>query len=307
MDKTNMVNGSLYLITVLIWGTTWFAIALQTGDVPAMISVFYRFAIASCLLMLILKWSGKLQAINRRDHLFCLLQGMCVFCLNFLCFYSANHYINSGLESVLFSMAIVFNAINGVIFLGQRITYRLVFASLIGISGIVCLFWESLLVNDFDTSTLFGISLCLLGTYGFSIGNMISARHQKRGLDVLSTNAYAMLYGALTMLLIIGVTGTHFTIETTVSYIGALFYLAIFGTVIGFGAYFALVGRIGTGSAAYATILFPLVALSISTLFEGYLWTQTAVIGLVLILSGNIVMFFKFKTVPKPRRETIMN
>ncbi|WP_205410517.1 DMT family transporter [Vibrio spartinae] len=294
-------------MTVLIWGTTWFAIALQTGDVPAMVSVFYRFAIAACLLIGILKFSGKLQSIKRRDHLFCLLQGVCVFCLNFLCFYSANHYINSGLESVLFSMSVVFNAINGVIFLGQRITYRLAFASLIGILGIVCLFWENLLANNFETATLIGIGLCLLGTYGFSIGNIISARHQKRGLDVLSTNAYAMLYGALTMLFIMLVTRTHFTLETTVSYIGALFYLAVFGSVIGFGAYFALVGRIGTGAAAYATILFPLVALSISTLFEGYIWTGTAMVGLVLILSGNIVMFVKLKTRLKPRPKPIIH
>ncbi|MDW6092199.1 DMT family transporter [Vibrio rhizosphaerae] len=302
-----MVNGSLYLTTVLIWGTTWFAITLQTGDVPAMVSVFYRFAIASGLLLVILKWSGRLQTINRRDHLFCLLQGMCVFCLNFLCFYSANHYINSGLESVLFSMAIVFNAVNGVIFLGQRITYRLACAGLIGLSGIVCLFWESLFANDLNTATLLGIGLCLLGTYGFSLGNMISARHQKRGNDVLSTNAYAMLYGALTMLLIIVVTGTHFTIDTTVSYLGGLFYLAIFGSVVGFGTYFALVGRIGTGAAAYATILFPLVALSISTLFEGYVWTQSAVVGLVLILTGNVVMFFKIPSRPKPHPRAVLD
>ncbi|MGP8305468.1 DMT family transporter [Vibrio sp. YIC-376] len=294
-----MVNVLLYIATVLIWGTTWFAIALQTGEVPPTISIFYRFAIAACLLFGMLKISGKLRHINKQDHLFCLLQGLCVFCLNFLCFYSANRYINSGLESVLFSMSIVFNAINGVIFLGQRITPRLIFASLIGIFGIICLFWENLLASNFDTATLFGVCLCLIGTYGFSIGNIISARHQKRGLDVLSTNAYAMVYGAASMLVIILFTQTHFAIETTVSYIGALLYLAIFGSVIGFGAYFALVGRIGTGSAAYATVLFPLVALGISTSFEGYVWTEMTIIGLFLILSGNIVMFLKLKTRPK--------
>lgn len=296
------MNALLYSLTVLIWGTTWYAIALQTGDVPSVISIFYRFALACILLMSILKISGKLRALNQHDHLFCLLQGMCVFCFNFICFYHANRHINSGLESVLFSMAIVFNAVNGVLFLGQRLTRRLIISSLLGLVGMVCLFWRDLFAHHMDTPTLTGIGLCLLGTYGFSIGNIISARHQKKGIDVLSSNAWAMLYGTLTLLLIIMLTKTHFTIDTTISYIGSLFYLAIFGSVIGFGIYFALVGRIGTGAAAYATLLFPLIALAISTVFEHYQWTQTGIIGLILTLSGNFILFFKpvFKSKTMP-------
>ena len=63
--------------------------------------------------------------------------------------------------------------------------------------------------------------------------------------------------------------------------------LALFGSVIAFGAYFTLVGRIGASKAAYSTLLFPLVALSISIVYEGYVWHSNAVIGLALILLGN--------------------
>lgn len=149
------------------------------------------------------------------------------------------------------------------------------------------------MAQELTTETLYGIGLCLLGTYGFSIGNIITARHQKKGLDVLSTNAYAMFYGACTMLGVIALTQTPFRFDASASYVGALVYLAVFGSVIGFGTYFALVGRIGTGAAAYATVLFPLVALGISTVYEGYVWTQSAVLGLILILFGNVVMFYK--------------
>ena len=87
--------------------------------------------------------------------------------------------------------------------------------------------------------------------------------------------------------------GDNFMPEWTVSYLGALLYLALFGSVIAFGAYFTLVGRIGASKAAYSTLLFPLVALSISTVYEGYVWHSNAVIGLALILLGNLVMFAK--------------
>ena len=112
------MNATLYAATVLIWGTTWIAIAMQSGPVPSAVSVFYRFALASVLLLTVLLLSRRLRRIGWRDHLFCLLQGLCVFSFNFYCFYSANAYINSGLEAVLFSMATLFNAINGVIFFG---------------------------------------------------------------------------------------------------------------------------------------------------------------------------------------------
>ncbi|PPC78666.1 EamA family transporter [Pokkaliibacter plantistimulans] len=287
------MNALLYAITVLIWGTTWIAIAMQTGDVPAPVSVFYRFVLAAAVLLCVLGLSGRLKRIGGRDHLFCILQGMCVFCFNFYCFYSANRYINSGLESVLFSMAILFNAINGVIFFRQRITGKLMLANSLGIIGVVSLFWRDLNPAQMNADVLFGIGLCLLGTYGFSLGNMITARHQRNGLDLLSTNAYAMTYGAITMLVVIMVTGAPFRIDTSLSYLGALVYLAVFGSVVAFGTYFALVGRIGPGQAAYATVMFPLVALTISTLYEGYSWSTSAIVGLLLILSGNAVMFYK--------------
>ncbi len=116
---------------------------------------------------------------------------------------------------------------------------------------------------------------------------MFSIRHQRRGLETLTTNSWAMLYGTLVMGAIALLRGDNFMPEWTVSYLGALLYLALFGSVIAFGAYFTLVGRIGASKAAYSTLLFPLVALSISTVYEGYVWHSNAVIGLALILLGN--------------------
>jgi drug/metabolite transporter (DMT)-like permease len=140
----------------------------------------------------------------------------------------------------------------------------------------------------------------MIGTYGFSLGNMISTRHQKNGLDIFTTNAYGMLYGAFLMAFISCVQQDDFFPTMPLSAISSLIYLAIFGSVIGFTAYFYLVGRIGSGKAAYSTLLFPLVALVISTVWEGYQWHWNAMIGVVLILSGNAIFFVKI-----PRSKSI--
>ena len=290
------MNALLYGLVVVIWGTTWIAIFLQQGSVAAPVSIFWRFAVASATIMLVLLALKRLRKLALRDHLFCVVQGCCVFCFNFWCFYTAASWINTGLESVIFSMAVLYNAINSFMFFGQRPPTRFWAAAGLGLLGIITLFWDDLLNSGWRPELLWGIGLSALGTYGFSLGNMISLRHQRNGLETMTTNAWAMLYGTLVMGAIAVIRGDNFMPEWTVSYIGALLYLALFGSVIAFGAYFTLVGRIGAGKAAYSTLLFPIVALSISTVYEGYVWHMNAVMGLLLILTGNLVMFAKPET-----------
>ncbi|TNV19433.1 DMT family transporter [Buttiauxella sp. B2] len=299
------MNALLYISVVAIWGTTWLAIYMQQGVVSVPVSIFWRFAVAAVVMLVVLLALGRLRRISLRDHLFCMLQGGCVFGFNFFCFYHAAAYISSGLESVIFSMAVLFNAVNGMIFFRQRPSKNLLPAAVLGIAGVIALFWHDLVTTQLAPSLLLGIGLSALGTFGFSLGNMISTRHQRRGLETLSTNTYAMFYGTIIMGVLALVRGDSFMPELSLRYLGSLFYLAIFGSVIAFGAYFTLVGRIGASQAAYSTLLFPLVALSLSTVYEGYVWHSNAIIGLVMILLGNLVMFSKpgmFSALPWRKR-----
>ncbi|TYL41547.1 MULTISPECIES: DMT family transporter [Dickeya] len=293
------MNSLLYCTVVLIWGTTWIAISLQHGSVPPEVSIFWRFAIASTLLMAFLILTRRLRPLSGRAHLLCMAQGATVFGLNFFCFYHAAAWIPSGLESVIFSMAVLFNAFNSRLFFGTRLSRNVMLAAPLGLAGILLLFWHDLLQLSSSPQLLWGVGLSLLGTYGFSLGNMISTQHQRMGRDIMTTNSWGMLYSALVMGFIALLLDYRFTPEFSPRYLGSLFYLSLFGSVVGFGAYFALVGRIGASQAAYATLLFPLVALSVSTLFEGYVWRVNAVLGLVLILAGNAVMFYR----PRPQPE----
>lgn len=118
--RRDILNALLYGLVVVIWGTTWIAIFLQQGPVAAPVSIFWRFAVASVAMLTILLVTRRLRPLAARDHVFCLLQGCCVFCFNFWCFYTAAAYINTGLESVIFSMAVLFNAINSFLFYRQQ-------------------------------------------------------------------------------------------------------------------------------------------------------------------------------------------
>lgn len=277
----------LYLSTVLIWGTTWIAIPFQLGEVPVLTSVFYRFALAATIMMSLVMVSRRLQTTSKQDHGFMVLQGLCLFSLNFVCFYTAGLAITSGLLSVIFSAATLFNVINNRIFWGEKPTRAIFGASFLGIVGLSLMFWPELQRDSSKGVDFTSIGFAFLGTFLFSLGNMISVRHYKKNLKPFTTSAYAMIYGALFLAILLVITGTPLAWDSQPQYLGSLFYLAIVGTVAGFTAYLSLVGRIGASKAAYATVMFPVVALALSTVFEGYLWTLSSVGGLVLVLLGN--------------------
>jgi drug/metabolite transporter (DMT)-like permease len=284
------VTQFLYLSTVLIWGTTWIAIHWQLGSVPVLTSVLYRFVIAASIMLPLVLLSRRLQATSRQDHGFMVLQGMCLFSMNFVCFYTAGLNMSSGLLSVIFSSSTLFNAVNNRIFWGEKPSRAVFGAGLLGIAGLSLMFWPELALDSDKGIDMGSIGLALLGTCLFSFGNMISVRHNKKGLKPFTSNAYAMIYGTLFLAALVAITGTPVVWDASPQYLGSLLYLAIIGTVAGFTAYLSLVSRIGANKAAYATVMFPVVALALSTVFEGYVWSLSSIGGLALVLLGNALI-----------------
>jgi drug/metabolite transporter (DMT)-like permease len=285
------MNLSLYLLTVLIWGTTWIAIKLQMGVVAIPLSIAYRFGLAALVLFAVLLLSGRLQRLDRRAHGLCLLQGLCLFSLNFLCFYNASQWIPSGLIAVVFSTATLWNALSARWVFGRRLALNVLAGGALGLGGLALLFWPELAGHNASPETWLGLALALAGTLCFAAGNLISSVQQQAGFRPLSTNAWGMAYGTLLLALYCLLSGTPLSFEWNQRYIGSLLYLAIPGSVIGFTAYLTLVGRLGQERAAYCTVLFPLVALNISAVVEGYQWTPLALAGLVLVMLGNLLVF----------------
>ena len=283
-------NALLYVVTVLIWGSSWLAIKYQLGSVDPMVSVAYRFMLASALSWLYCRFSGRLMRYSLRDHGFMFLQGASLFALNYWLFYLSELTLTSGLAAVIFSTIVVMNMMNGVLFLKNRLELRVVLGAGIGLFGIIVVFWPE--VTDFESGSenLFAVSLAVLATLLASLGNIASARNQRKGIPVVQANTFGMTYGALLMLVLSWATGREFTFEVTLPYVSSLVFLSIFASIIAFWSYLTLLGRVGVERAAYATLFFPLVALGFSTVFEDYQWTASAGIGILLILAGNLLI-----------------
>ena len=277
----------------MIWGSTWLAIAFQVGDVVVDVSAFYRFTLAAIIQVALMAVTGRLRWIPFQSHRWFVLQGWFLFCFNFLLFYNAAKYTTSGLIAVIFATASLFNLLNTFLIYRKLPAIRALCGAILGMTGVVLIFWHDLVEGDWSSDNLTGLLLSLAGTCCFSLGNLVSQHQQKQGTDVITANTYALVYGSASLGIWCLLQGYSFDIDLRPVYLASLAYLIIPGTIVAFTMYLNLVGRVGAEKAAYCTVLFPVVALSLSTIFEGYQWTLLSLTGVALALIGNVFVFYR--------------
>lgn len=290
------VDLGLYATIVWVWGTSWIALHHQLGVVSPEVSLVWRFALSFVLMLAWVLWRGDRISASLADHARFAALGLLMFSTNLLLFYYGGLTVPSGLLAVVFSLASVINLLLGAIIFRQPIDPRVALGGVLGVAGVAGMFWPEIAGKEFDRAAFVGLGLCLGGTLSFCLGNMVATASQRRGLTMTSATLWGMAYGTLFLTLFSVARGSAFIIETTPAYLGGLLYLAVASSVIAFATYMHLLQRIGAARASYSTVLFPVVALAISTVAEDYRWTASSLLGLVLVIAGNLV-------VHGPRRE----
>jgi len=285
----------LYTTVVLIWGSTWAAIPYQFGVVAEEVSVAYRFAIAAVTLFLYAIVAGKKIRLPRRYYPMVIVQGLLLFSINYFFVYYGTAYITSGLVAVTFSSIVVCNAFFERMFFRTPLEGWLLVASFLGMLGIALIFWPEVKTLSLQDRTFFGLLLIVIGVVIASLGNMAAVVNTGRDLPVVAVNAHGMAWGALLSFLAAAILGREFNFSLEPAYVWSLLFLAIFGSAIAFGCYLLLIRKIGSARAAYSSVLFPVVALAISTFLEDYQWSILAVVGISLTIVGNWLALRKTK------------
>jgi drug/metabolite transporter (DMT)-like permease len=280
----------LSIIPTFIWGTTWLVIKFQLGLVEPEVSVAWRFALASALL---LAWSG-LRRIPLRfgpgDHLAFAVLGLMLFGLNYVLVYRAEATLTSGLVAVLFAFMVFWNLLGARVFFGTPAPPAVLVGAVLGVIGVALLFWPELASLRADSGLLAGVAYASAGTLVASGGNLVSQRLFARGVAVVPGTAYSMGYASLLVMGWCAARGIPFAFDARAPYVLSLLYLALFGSVVAFVSYLTLLKRIGAGRAGYSAAVIPVVAMLASTLFERYRWTASAVAGMLLVLAGTVLV-----------------
>ncbi len=279
-----------FWICTLIWGTTWIVILGQLGTVPPSWSVTYRFLTAGAVMFAYALFTGAPLKIGRDGQIFAMIFGAAQFVLNFNFVYRAEAHITSGLVAVIFALLIVPNTIFARIFLGTRPSPRFYLGSSIAIAGIGLLFLkeyrDAAVGSD---AVLLGIGLTLCGVMSASVANVMQATKRAAALPIASLLAWGMLWGTLFNALLAWATVGPPVIEPSFTYVGGVLYLGIAASAVAFMAYFNVIRMIGPGPAAYSSVIVPVIAMGISTVFEGYRWTMLAGVGAALTMAGLVI------------------
>ena len=279
-----------FAIVTLVWSSTWIVIRDQLGVVPASWSVTYRFLIAGLTL---LGWSLATRergTIDARGLAFATALGASQFVLNFNFVYRAEHYITSGLVAVIFALLLIPNALFGRIFLGQRLGRQLAIGSAIAMAGVALLFLHEVRSDPHGPGkALAGIGFTLCAILSASTANILSATSTAKRYPLLRTTAIAMLIGAALDAAWASATVGAPVFDWRWGYVAGVLYLGIAASALAFPLYFGVLRTIGPAKAAYSSVIVPVIAMLLSTLFEGYRWSLLAGAGAALAGVGLVV------------------
>ena len=299
-----MMDILLYVTTVVLWGSSWLAIKYQLGVVAPEVSLVYRFALAAAIMMVLCVVARRPMRFPLRAHVRMAALGLFLFSTNYVFIYLGSQHLTSGLVAVAFSTVVAMNILLGALLFGAPIRPRVAAGAALGLAGIAIVFRPEIAAFELSSAGSLGLVLALTGTASASLGMLTSGRAQAAGLPVIQANAYGMGYGTLFLTGFCLVRGAPFDFDPSFPYVASLAFLAVFATVIGFWSYLTLLGRIGADRAAYVTVLFPIVALALSTAFEDYQWTLAAAAGIALTLLGNVLILSRSRKDREPAATT---
>jgi len=292
-ENPRMNTRTLFAAAVLIWGTTWFAITLQLGAVAPEFGVALRFAAAA---LLVLGWCasrGRALRLPAGTHAWLALQGVCGFGVSYVLIYHAERFIVSGLVAVGYAAAPLTNMLLARAFFDTPMARPVAAGGALGLAGIVLVFWpnfEPLVTGRIaDPGLLLGALFTMTAVVLSCLANMITLRLHRSGVAGWQPIGFAMAYGAACSFAIAIALGRPLSIAWSAPFVLSLAYLALVGSVLAFGAYFTLLGRIGAARASYVGVMTPLVALLVSTLFERFDWHPLTFLGIASALAGNVL------------------
>ncbi|MEG1833330.1 MAG: EamA family transporter [Burkholderiaceae bacterium] len=288
---------ALFAIAASIWGTTWYAITFQLEALAPELAVTLRFAFAGGVILAFCWLRGIPLRFTRRQHAAIALLGLTTYSVGYILIYHAEQHIVSGLVAIGYAAGPLINLLLARMLLGTRLSKRVALGGVLGVTGIAMIFWPELTTLQGNPWILIGAAQTMIAVLISCYGNVWVGKLYAEGVSGWAPLALSMLWGSAISLVCALLSGVSFSIQWSPAFALSFLYLALFGSVITFGAYFALIGRIGAARAAYVGVMSPVIALLVSAAYEGFDWRAATVAGVALAVAGNVLALWN----PRPR------
>ncbi len=276
-----------YLLLCFIWGSTWLAIRISLESFTPFLSGGLRFLIASIAIFIVMRLKGITLQKDKLSVKLYLQMGFLSFVIPFGLVYWAEQFVPSGLASVLFGVYPFFVAIFSFFMIpNEKIGIGKTVGMILGFTGIVIIFSDSF---------SFTISDYLLGMIAVMLSGVMQAyiavtlKKYGKHLNPLSMNFIPMLIAGISGTLIGLLAEDISRVSLHEAGIFAVLYLALFGSVVTFTAFYWLMKRINVVILSLIAFITPIVALILGWIFYNEILTTQHLVGSAFVLIGLLI------------------
>ena len=277
----------LFLIPVVIWSTTFYAITLQLGSVTTpTYAVGLRFGCAALILFVWLAIRGESLRLTLNVHLWIAASGICAYGISYVLTYVAEQSIPSGLVAIAFTLMVFLTPVLTRITYGTPITRLTLLGGSLGVAGVVMCFLPDVMNAQVSDAFAWGVAAMVVAALVSSIGAVCSIQLNRSGVPVVTYTAWAMAYGAVATLVYGLLSGQSLHLDAHPFFWAAFAYLTIAGTIVTFLCYLTLLKREGSARTIYISVLAPVGAALVSIIWEGLRLQVLTCVGISTVLLG---------------------
>jgi drug/metabolite transporter (DMT)-like permease len=269
-----------YGLVVLIWSTTPLAIQWSNDSVSFLAAVLMRMGLAAALAVVLLALLRRRLFAQPGVWKAYLAASFGIF-PNMLVIYWSAQFIPSGLIAVIFALSpFVTGALSCVILRENPFNRRRVIALLVAVAGLCIIFWDQLQI---DARSAFGIGGILLSCGLFSLSS-VSLKRLDQGAGPLEQTAGALIFAVPGLFLCWWLFDGQWSVTLSERSLIGLLYLSTLGSLLGFTLFYFVLQRMTPSAVSLITLMTPVLALLLGTLFAGERISVSLVAGAALVL-----------------------
>jgi drug/metabolite transporter (DMT)-like permease len=286
----------------LFWGSTYLGISIAVQQIPPALMCATRFLIAGILMLAFCHFRGRRIHYKRTQLWHMAVIGTLLLMGGNLTLSYAEQVVPSGLAAlVVASTPLWFLVLDSWLLGDHHISVRGKAGLGLGIFGITVLIWPELMSGTSLRWKELGWSLSLLGgSFSWALGSVLSKRWQSAEVDPFSGTAWQITFAGVSNLIFALLFEDLHKVVWTTKGIGAVLYLVVCGSWIGYTAYIWLLRHVPTSKVSTYAYVNPVVAV-----FLGWLIAHEPVDRYILAGSAIVVASVALVSSAKVKTKTV--